>query len=147
MIKNVAELLAMFKDGVDFVYAQEKGKNIEYKITNQIRQAQYTYIYEDRNAIYDRKSKFNEMYQLFQAAGQNPQLFNMFNWKEIITTAVEMIGFDNSDKFFNDDTPTQQFFDQFKQLPEQIQQQLLPMFAQAVQQAAAGMYAAPPQNN
>lgn len=139
MIKNVAELLAMFKDGVDFVYAQEKGKNIEYKITNQIRQAQYTYIYEDRNAIYDRKSKFNEMYQLFQAAGQNPQLFNMFNWKEIITTAVEMIGFDNSDKFFNDDTPAQQFFDQFKQLPEQIQQQLLPMFAQAVQQATAGM--------
>ncbi len=41
MVKNVAELLAMFKDGVEYVYAEEKGKRTEYEITNAIRQAQY----------------------------------------------------------------------------------------------------------
>jgi len=39
--KPVAELLAMFKDGVEYVYAEEKGKRTEYEITNAIRQAQY----------------------------------------------------------------------------------------------------------
>ena len=134
MIENVAELLAMFKDGVEFVYAQEKGKNIEYKITNQIRQAQYNYIYEDRNAIYDRKAKFNEMFQLFQAAGQNQELFNMIDWKEVLTTAVEMIGYDNSDKFFNDDTPALQFTEQLKQIPQELQGQVVQMFSQQLQQ-------------
>ena len=79
MIKNVAELLAMFKDGVDFVYAQEKGKNYEYKITNEIRQAEYNYFYEDRNAIADRKAKFNEMFQIFQSVGQDPNLSKMID--------------------------------------------------------------------
>ena len=134
MIKNVAELLAMFKDGVEFVYAQEKGKNIEYKITNQIRQGQYNYIYEDRNAIHDRKAKFNEMFQLFQAGGQNPELFKLLDWKEIFTAAVEMIGIDNSDKFFKDNTPLTQFTDQLQQIPQQLQGQVVQMFQQQLNQ-------------
>lgn len=134
MVKNVAELLAMFKDGVDYVYAQEKGKNIEYKITNQIRQAEYNYIYEDRNAINDRRAKFQELYQLFQGAAQLPELAQMIDWKEVLTTAAEMIGFDNTDKFFQDDTPAQQFTEQLKQLPPQIQEQIIPLLAQQTQQ-------------
>lgn len=134
MVKNVAELLAMFKDGVDYVYAQEKGKNIEYKITNEIRQAEYNYIYEDRNAINDRRAKFQELYQLFQGAAQLPELAQMIDWKEVLTTAAEMIGFDNTDKFFNDETPVQQFSDGLKQLPPQMQEQLLPILQQNTQQ-------------
>lgn len=134
MVQNVAELLAMFKDGVDYVYAQEKGKNIEYKITNQIRQAEYNYIYEDRNAIHDRRAKFQELYQLFQGAAQLPELAQMIDWKEVLTTAAEMIGFDNTDKFFNDETPAQQFSEQLKQLPPQIQEQIIPILAQQTQQ-------------
>lgn len=135
MVKNVAELLAMFKDGVDYVYAQEKGKNIEYKITNEIRQAEYNYIYEDRNAIHDRRAKFQELYQLFQGAAQMPELASMIDWKEVLTTAVEMIGFDNTDKFFVDETPTQQFTDELKKLPPEIQQQIIPMLQQQTTQA------------
>jgi hypothetical protein len=136
MIKNVAELLAMFKNGVDFVYAQEKGRNVEYKITNEIRQAEYNYIYEDRNAINDRKSKFQELYQLFQGLAQMPETNQMINWKEVATTAVEMIGFDNTDKFFNQDTPAQQFTNGLKQLPQQVQEQLVPILSQQAQQFA-----------
>lgn len=136
MIQNVAEMLAMFKTGNDYVYASEKGKDVEYKITEQIRQAEYNYIYEDRNAINDRKSKFQEVFQLFQAVGQNPELFNLIEWKEVITTAVEMVGFDNTDKFFKADTPAQQFSDQLKQIPLQMQQQVVGMFSQQLQQMA-----------
>ncbi len=134
MVKNVAELLAMFKDGTDFVYAQEKGKNTEYKITNEIRQAEYNYIYEDRNAIFDRKSKFQEVYNLFNAIGQNPELFAMVNWREVITTALEMTGFDNTEKFLQDETPAMQFAQQLNQIPPEMQKQIVQMFSQQLTQ-------------
>ena len=134
MIKNVAELLAMFKDGVDFVYMQEKGENVEYKITNQIRQAQYNYVYEDRNAIENRKSKFEQMFNMFNSIGQNQQLFPMINWRETITTAVEMLDFENPDKFLNGTSPAEQFSEQLKQIPPQFQEQVCGMFSQQLQQ-------------
>lgn len=134
IVKNVAELLAIFKDGVDYVYAQEKGKNVEYKITNEIRQSEYNYIYEDRNAINDRRAKFQELYQLFQGAAQMPELAQMIDWKEVLTTGAEMIGFDNTDKFFNDDTPAQQFSNMLNELPPEMQQQIVPILQQQTQQ-------------
>ncbi|MBR6099405.1 hypothetical protein IKP85_06630 [bacterium] len=130
MIKNVAELLAMFKDGVDFVYMQEKGENVEYKITNQIRQAQYNYVYEDRNAIENRKSKFEQLFQMFNSVGQNPELFQMVNWRETITTAIEMLDFENPDKFLNGTSPAEQFAEQLKQIPPEEQERIVGFFAQ-----------------
>lgn len=123
MIQNVAELLAMFKDGTDYVYTKEQGKDIQYTITNAIRQGQYNYVYEDRNAIENRKQKFDQALQLMQAAAQNPELFQMFDWKETFTTAFEMLGFDNPDKFFADETPADQFAQQLKQIPPELQEQ------------------------
>lgn len=134
MIENVAELLAMFKDGAEFVYTQEKGVNTEYKITNLIRQAQYEYVYEDRNALEDRKSKFEQAYQLMTSATANPELFKMFDWKEIYTTAFEMLTFENPDKFFMDDTPVDQFAEQLRQIPPELQEQAIGMLNQYFQQ-------------
>ena len=125
MIENVAELLAMFKDGVEFVYAEEKGVNTEFRITNVIRQAQYNYVYEDRNALEDRKSKFEQVYQLMSSTAANPELFQMFDWKETFTTAFEMLGFDNPEKFFRDETPVDQFAEQLKQIPPELQEQAI----------------------
>lgn len=98
MIENVAELLAMFKNGNEVIFFEEKGKKIELQITNAIRQAQYTYYYEDRNALIERKQRFSDLFNLFKEVGANDVLFNMINWREVITQAVEMIGIDNSDK-------------------------------------------------
>jgi hypothetical protein len=134
IVKKVAELLAMFKDGTDFVYAQEKGKNVEYRITNEIRQAQYNYIYEDRNALNDRKSKVQQLYEIFKSVGESPELFALIDWKEVIVTLVETVGYDNTDKFFKDETPATQFAEQLKQIPEEMQQQVVGMFAQQLQQ-------------
>ena len=130
MIENVAELLAMFKDGIDYIYTKEQGKNVEYQITNLIRQSQYEYVYEDRNAIDNRKTKFEQAYQLMQGASANPQLFNMFDWKEVYTTGFEMLDFDNPDKFFKDETPADMFADKLKQIPPELQEQAIGMLDQ-----------------
>jgi hypothetical protein len=134
IVEKVAELLAMFKDGVDYVYYQEKGKNIEYKITNEIRQAQYNYIYEDRNALTERKQKFQDLYQLASGCAQLPQLADRIDFEEIAKTGFENIGYDNVDKFFKEATPTDQFASQLKQIPEQMQAQVVQMFSQQLQQ-------------
>lgn len=130
MIENVAELLAMFKDGTDYVYTKEQGRDVEYQITNAIRQAQYEYVYEDRNAIENRKQKFDQVFSMMTGAAQNQQLFNMFDWKETYTTGFEMLGFDNPDKFFADETPADQFAQQLKQIPSELQQQAVGMLQQ-----------------
>jgi hypothetical protein len=134
MIENVAELLAMFKDGTEVLFYEDKGKKLEAKITNAIRQAQYNYYYEDRNAVLERKAKFNELYQLFTQIGQDPEMRRMIDWKETIITAVEMIGFDNSDKFFLDDTPINQLTQVIETMPEQLQQQVVGQFMGYLQQ-------------
>lgn len=138
IVEKVAELLAMFKDGTDFVYYQEKGKNIEYKITNEIRQAQYEYFYEDRNALENRKTKLEQLYQVFVGAAQLPDLAGQIDWKEVLITYVEGLGWDNTDKFFKDPTPANQFAEQLNQLPEELQGQVVGHFGQELQQFMQG---------
>lgn len=134
MVENIGDLQATFKDGIEYVYTQEKGKNVEYKITNEIRQAQYQYIYEDRNAMYERKQKFQELYQLGQGLLQIPQFAHRVNIEEFATTAVEMIGFDNPEKFILPDNATTQLTTQIKQIPPQMQDQVSRMLLQQLGQ-------------
>jgi hypothetical protein len=134
IVEKVAELLAMFKDGTDYVYYQEKGKNFEYKITNQIRQAQYEYVYEDRNALENRKSKLEQLYQVFVGAAQLPELAQQIDWKEVLVTYIEGLGWDNTDKFFKDATPATQFTEQLNQIPPEMQAPVVAQFSQELQQ-------------
>ena len=136
IIRKIAELNAMFKNGIEFVYAQEKGKNIEYRITNEIRQAQYNYIYEDRNALNDRKAKTQQLYEIFKSVAESPELFAMINWQEVVTTLVESVGYDNTDKFFKDQTPATQFGEQLKQIPQDMQEQVVGQLQAQLQQMA-----------
>lgn len=134
IIEKVAELLAMFKNGVDYIRLQEKGEAVEYKITNAIRQAQYDYVYEDRNALNDRKNKFEQLYQLASGLAKLPELQGRINWFEIATQGFEMIDLDNTAKFFQEPQEIDKMAEEFKQMPSELQQQLLPMFQQAAQQ-------------
>jgi hypothetical protein len=124
----------MFKDGVDYVYYQEKGKNVEYRITNEIRQAQYNYVYEDRNALNDKKQKVQQLYEIFKSVGESPNLFSMIDWKEVIVTLVETVGYDNTDKFFAEESPVEQFSGQLKQIPQEMQGQVVGELQQYLQQ-------------
>ena len=139
MIENVAELLAMFKDGTEYVYAQEKGKNLEFEITNKIRQSQYNYIYEDRNAISERRSKVSEFYKIMTSVGSNQELFKMINWREVLTTVLQQVGFDNVEKFFNPQTPANELNQMLETVPVNVQQQIVPQIIQYLQQLQQNM--------
>ena len=125
IVQKVAELLAMFKYGSEFVFLQEKGKNTEYEVTNAIRQAQYNYVYEDRNALHDKKAKAMELLELFTRAASDPELRAQLDLKEALIDVAETIGYDNTDKYFKDETPAQQFADQLKQIPQEMQGQVV----------------------
>ena len=139
VIENIAELLAMFKNEPEILFIDDKGKRVEVEITNAIRQAQYIYVYEDRNAMIDRRQKFQEAYSMLNSAGQNPELMPVIDWKEALKTGLEMTGFDNPDKFFKSESEMQ--IDQaatfVKQLPEDVQgavmQNISPILEQAQQ--------------
>ena len=125
IVQKVAELLAMFKYGSEFVFLQEKGKNTEYEVTNAIRQAQYNYVYEDRNGLHDKKAKAMELLELFTRAASDPELRAQLDLKEALIDVAETIGYDNTDKYFKDETPAQQFADQLKQIPQEMQGQVI----------------------
>ena len=63
-------------------------------------------------------------------------LFKMFDWKETYTTGFEMLGFDNPDKFFTDETPADQFAQQLKQIPPEMQGQVVGVLSQQLGQMA-----------
>lgn len=135
MIENIAELLAMFKDGSEFILSKEKGQYVEIEITNAIRQGNYQYYYEDRNALIDRRAKFQEAFQMLNASANNPELFNRIDWLEALKTGLEMIGFDNADKFFKEPSQIDNITNIVKQMPPQFQdaimQNIQPMLEQA----------------
>jgi hypothetical protein len=71
---------------------------------------------------------------MFSEVGQNPELFKMVNWRETITTAIEMLDFENPDKFLNGTSPAEQFGEELKQIPPEFQEQVCGMFSQQLQQ-------------
>lgn len=135
VIENIAELLAMFKDGSEFILSKEKGKYVEIEITNAIRQGNYQYYYEDRNALIDRRAKFQEAFQMLNASANNPELFSRIDWLEALKTGLEMVGFDNADKFFKEPSEIDQAVDVIKQLPQEYQQAIIQNIQPMLQQA------------
>lgn len=139
VIENIAELLAMFKNEPEILFIDDKGKRVEVEITNAIRQAQYMYIYEDRNSLLDRRQKFQEAFSMLSQAGENPELAPVIDWKEALKTGLEMTGFDNPDKFFKPESEIEidQAANFVKQLPEDLQgavmQNIQPILEQAQQ--------------
>lgn len=139
VIENIAELLAMFKDGSEIIFIDDKGQRTEVEITNAIRQAQYNYIYEDRNSLLDRRAKFQEAFSMLSSAAENPELATMIDWKEALKTGLEMTGFDNPDKFFKTESEMQidQAANFIKQMPEQLQGAVIQNIQPILQQAQA----------
>lgn len=137
VIKKVAELLAMFKLEPELILIKDKGTRVAVEITNAIRQGNYQYIYEDRNALLDRRAKIQEAFTMLNASANNPVLYERINWVEALKTGLESIGFDNADKFFKQPSEIDQAAEQIKQLPENIQQAVIQTIAPVLQQATA----------
>jgi hypothetical protein len=135
IVENVAELLAMFKTEPEMLMIKEKGQREAIEINNAIRQGSYQYFYEDRNALIDRRAKFQEAYNLLNSAGNNAELLDRIDWVEAVKTGLEMVGFDNADKFFKEPSEIDQVADFVKQLPPELQQAIMQNLQPMLQQA------------
>lgn len=125
VIENVAELLAIFKTEPETILIKDKGQREEVEITTAVRQANYQYTYEDRNALIDRRTKSMDAFNMMNAAANNSALFPKIDWEEVLRTGLESNGFDNTDKFFKDDSPIEQLAEGIKKMPEQLQQLII----------------------
>ena len=135
IIENVAELLAMFKNEPETLLVKEKGQRVAVEITNAIRQGSYYYVYEDRNALIDRRAKIQEAFNMFNAAGNNEVLSQRIDWVEVLKTGLESVGFDNADKFFVEPSEIDQVADFVKQLPPEMQQAIMQNITPMLQEA------------
>lgn len=135
VIENIAELLAMFKPNPETILVKDKGQMIEREITAAIRQGQYQYIYEDRNALIDRRAKNQEFYQALTGAAQLPQLAERIDWVEAFKKYLENSGFDNIDAIITEPSQVDQVADFVKQLPPQMQQAIMQNIQPMLQQA------------
>lgn len=135
IIENVAELLAMFKNEPEILLVKEKGQRVAVEITNAIRQGSYYYVYEDRNALIDRRAKVQEAFNMFNAAGNNDVLSQRIDWVEVLKTGLESVGFDNADKFFTEPSEIDQVADFVKQLPPEMQQAIMQNITPMLQEA------------
>ena len=135
VIENIAELLAMFKIDPEVILITDRGQRVEVEITSAIRQANYQYYYEDRNALVDRRAKLQEAFGMMTEAAKNPVLFEKIDWVEVLKAGLESSGFDNVDKFFKEPSPIDQLAEEVKKMPEQLQnaiaEQVMPIIQQA----------------
>lgn len=142
VIENIAELLAMFKNEPETLLINDEGKRISIEIDNAIRQGQYHYVYEDRNALIDRRAKINELMEVFTRAAQDEGVRPYLDLQSVIKQVVESIGFENPDKFFTEPTMADEMAEFVKQLPEEVQnmllQQIQPYFQQAQMMVQGG---------
>ena len=135
IIENVAELLAMFKNEPETLLVKEKGQRVAVEITNAIRQGSYYYVYEDRNALIDRRAKNQEYYQGLVGAAQLPQLAERIDWVEAFKRYLEQSGYENVDSLFTEPSEIDQVADFVKQLPPEYQQAIMQNITPMLQEA------------
>lgn len=137
VIENIAELLAMFKTKPEIILIKDRGQRVEVEITSAIRQANYQYYYEDRNALIDRRAKLQEAFSMLNAAANNPVLFERIDWVEVLKTGLEADGFDNVDKFFKQPSEIDMVAEEIKKMPPEIQQAIGQQIMPIIQNATA----------
>lgn len=134
-IKAVAQILALFKSGVEVF--KVKNKNVEelIAITDIIRQGQYEYTYEDRNALMNRHAKLEQAIQLIESLSNVPEMAQKFDYVECFRAGMETLEFDTPEKFLKSETTIDSVIAEFQSLQPEEQQQIIQMITQQQQQA------------
>ena len=124
-IEAVANILALFKSGIEVF--KVKNKNVEelIAISDIIRQGQYEYRYEDRNALMNRKEKVDKAIEIVEKMSNAPDIH--FDYIECFKTAMESIEYDNPEKFLKSEVTAETVINEFQQLRPEEQQQIVQM--------------------
>lgn len=106
MVEKVADLLANEKNGTaERLLFRQNGRLQNVVVTDAVRQGAYEYKYTDGSSLAVKKSQFNEAIALFKAAASLPDIATALDWKEVLVYGLQVIGLENTDKFFKPQAP------------------------------------------
>jgi hypothetical protein len=143
IIEDSADLIANY-DFEDKEIAVPTSKGEEYeKVTDEVKQGNFKYLYGDRNAIQEKKLRFKEISGLITQMLSSPEMMQAFlaaggSLIEIFKWAMETNGFDNLERFFNAEQIMQDPTGQLVQPPELGGVGNIPQLPQGINIPASG---------
>lgn len=99
VVEKTADIIANFKLGEETIAVNEHGKISFVKIGDNIRNANYVYRYGDRKAVFERKTRFKELFEVVQAFAQVDIIAQNVDWIECFKFALEQYGIENVNNF------------------------------------------------
>lgn len=99
MVEKTAEIIANFKLGKELIGINESGKTTFLEIDDKIRKADYIYRYGDRKAVFERKNKLKELFDVLKSLSELPNVSERVNWLECFKFALEQYGIENAENF------------------------------------------------
>lgn len=99
VVEKTADIIANFKLGKETIAVNEHGKTAFLEIDDEIRNANYIYRYGDRKAIFERKNRFKELFEVVQSFAQVDVVAQNINWIECFKFALEQYGIENVNNF------------------------------------------------
>lgn len=108
MVEKTAELIANFKLGKEKILINDRGKINYIEIDDTIRNANYIYRYGDRKAIFERKSKMTELFEVIKSFAQVEEVSKRIDWMECFKFVLEQYGVENSNNFITEEVDENQ---------------------------------------
>lgn len=102
MVEKTADIIANFKLGKEIISVNEHGQTSFIEIDDSIRNANYIYRYGDRKAIFERKNRFKELFEVVQAFAKVDIIAQNIDWLECFKFALEQYGIENANNFLLD---------------------------------------------
>ena len=99
IVRKTADLLANFKYGIETIYINRENKADFIQIDDSVRQGNYEYTYQDRNAY---NLRYNNAENTALALEKFANVLRL-NWKEIFNWYWEQKGVENPERFLDDE--------------------------------------------
>ena len=90
--------------GKETIAVYEQGQTSFIEIDDDIRCADYVYRYGDRKAVFERKNRFKELFEVIQSFGQVDVVAQNIDWLECFKFALEQYGIENVNNFLMQNT-------------------------------------------
>ena len=101
MVEKTADIISNFKLGKEVISINDKGMTKFVEIDDNIRNANYIYRYGDRHAIFERKARIKELFDVIKTLAEVPEVSQNVNWLECFKFALEQYGIENANNFIS----------------------------------------------
>ncbi len=110
MVEKTARLISYFKVGKEKIKIDDHGRTDFVDIDDEIRNSDYVYHYGDRKAIFERKFRMKELFEVLSNFLNIPEVAQRINWLECFKFSLEQYGVENSNNFIKEEDQTKQPF-------------------------------------